>query len=48
MGPIIADLGNSNNWEPLWNASLEGAPAGTDRYYPIPEVNCPLLIDKHI
>lgn len=48
MGRIIADLGNSNNWDSLWSANLEGVSAGSDRYYPIPEANCPLLIDKHI
>jgi hypothetical protein len=48
MGRIIADLGNENNWESLWNTNLEGVPSGTDRYYPIPETTCPLLIDKHI
>ncbi len=48
MGRIIADLGNANNWEPLWSTNLEGVSAGADRYYPIPEVSCPVLIDKHI
>ena len=44
----IVQLGNSDNWERLWETNIYAAKTSLRTYVPIPEIECPFLIDKFI
>jgi hypothetical protein len=50
MGQPVLELNNSANWDLVWSTTVEAVkitnPPG--RYYPIPKVICPTLLDTHI
>ncbi|TWH40286.1 hypothetical protein [Dulcicalothrix desertica] len=48
MSRLIANFGNPNNWESIYNTNLVGADAGNGRYFPIQETTVPLLLENHI
>lgn len=47
---IVVDIGNSSNWNLIWNQSIVAVSAQyyPDRYYPIPKVTVPILLENHI
>lgn len=49
MSPIL-DLTNPNNWQQLYNQSFTAAVKQPKpyQYFPIPEIQFPLLMEKHI
>ena len=49
MGEIHFNAGDSTSWNPLWNATVNSASVpGNQYYYPIPEIEVPLLMTARI
>jgi len=50
MGQLVLQLSNSENWESIYNESHVAQRVATapERYYPIPEVVLPFLLERHI
>lgn len=49
MGRLLFDAGNSDSWNPIWNTTVNSASTPGNRYYyPIPEIEVPLILDKRV
>lgn len=48
MGEPILQLGNPDNWQQVYEASFNAAPAPNGRYYPINPVVMPVLLSSPI
>lgn len=49
MGQLVLNVGDSHSWNPIWNTQVDSASApNRNYYYPIPEIEVPLLLDKFV
>lgn len=49
MSQLLLEIGDPNSWNPLWNTTVNSVSApGGKYYYPIPDIEVPLLLTRRV